>query len=525
MTEAGNRTHEVSSNGTRLVAGASGTLMGWDYEAALSRAENKAVDRYVEGYVLFDQFQAAVRDGRINPFGPSDAAGLALLNSIKINDAARSSKGVSTAIDAKVSRALTKLDGGDLAMALGGEFRRETTSFTPSALLTSNNIAGDRDSSGLSTDLAATKDSRKVASLFAEINAPFTKQIEAQFALRADKYSAVGDTFNPKIGLRWQPSKTWLVRTSAGTGFRAPSLADLSRPTTFGTTSSLLTDPQCVVAEGSIDACTDQWNVERRSNPNLKPEKSSQFSLGTVVEAMPGVSFSADYWNIQKKDVISTLGEQIIIESPDKYNGTYIERDADGFITNILLRKENQGRLKTSGIDLTADWRGEKGEFGRFSAGVSGTYILEYKRQFGPLEPALAPSPVGGLGLQQLRPDLGQPVLVRLHRPEHHLRPGDRQPAAFAQGQGLFAVGSDGQLERDPAAQAARRHLEPGRHTAAVFQPGLLLHRRLRPDLHRPAGPQLHLQRELQVLLSAPRAGPARPAPAGFKQSGRATFA
>jgi hypothetical protein len=33
--------------------------------------------------------------------------------------------------------------------------------------------------------------------------------------------------------------------------------------------------------------------------------------------------------------VISTLGEQIIIESPELYNGTYIERDEDGFISNI----------------------------------------------------------------------------------------------------------------------------------------------------------------------------------------------
>jgi iron complex outermembrane recepter protein len=391
MSEAGNRTHEVTSDGSRIVLGATGSLMGWDYDAALGRAENKSVDKYVDGYVLFNEFDAAVRSGLINPFGPSSQAGLDRINSLKINDEARKSKGVATSIDAKVSRALSKLDGGELAIALGGEFRREVTSFTPSALLLSNNIAGDRDSTLLPGEvepgLEATRNSRKVASLFAELNAPFTKQLEVQFALRADKYSAVGDTFNPKVGVRWQPSKQVLVRTSAGTGFRAPSLSDLYRPTQFGVASSFLTDPQCVEAEGSIDACTDQWNVERRSNPNLKPEKSVQFSLGTVVEPLPDLSFSIDYWNIQKKDVISTLGEQIIIESPGKYNVTYIERDEDGFISNIILRKENQGRLKTSGIDLKADWRGPKTDIGRFAAGVSGTYILEYKRQFGPLEP------------------------------------------------------------------------------------------------------------------------------------------
>jgi iron complex outermembrane recepter protein len=387
MKEAGNRTNEVTSEGQRIVLGATGALAGWEYDVALTRSENRAVDKYVDGYVLFDKFDAGVRAGLINPFGPSTQAGIDLINSIKINDEARKSKGVTESFDFKVTKPIAKLAGGDLGLAFGGEYRRETTSFTPSALLTSNNIAGDRDGSGLSTDLVATRDRRNVASLFAELNAPFTKSLEGQFAIRYDRYNDAGDTVNPKAGLRFQATPQLVFRGSAGTGFRAPSLADLKRPVTFGTASSFLTDPQCVVAEGSIDLCTDQWPVERRSNPNLKPEKSQQFSFGTVFEPNKNWSFTVDYWNITKKDVISTLGEQIIVESPDKYNGRYITRDEDGFITNIVLQKENQGRLKTSGLDLSADWRGTPTSFGRFTAGLSGTVIFNYDRQFGPLEP------------------------------------------------------------------------------------------------------------------------------------------
>jgi iron complex outermembrane recepter protein len=386
MTEAGNRTNEVSSEGQRIVLGATGSVSGWEYDAALARSENRAVDKYVDGYVLFDRFDEGVRNGTINPFGPSSQAGLDLINSIKVNDEARKSKGVTESFDFKASKSIVQLAGGDLSVALGGEARREVTSFTPSALLISNNIAGDRDGSGLSTDLVATRDTRNVSSLFAEINAPFTKSLEAQFAIRYDRYSDAGSTTNPKVGLRWQASPALVFRGSAGTGFRAPSLSDLKRPTTFGTASSFLTDPQCVVAEGSIDLCTDQWAVERRSNPNLKPEKSQQFSLGTVFEPNRQWSFAIDYWNITKKDVISTLGEQIIVESPEKYNGRYIERDQDGFISNIILQKENQGRLKTSGVDLSADWRGTPTSLGKFSVGLSGTVVFNYDRQFGPLE-------------------------------------------------------------------------------------------------------------------------------------------
>jgi iron complex outermembrane receptor protein len=141
-----------------------------------------------------------------------------------------------------------------------------------------------------------------------------------------------------------------VLRGSAGTGFRAPSLSDLKRPTTYGSASSFLTDPVCVkTGLDSIDGCTDQWPVERRSNPNLKPEKSRQFSLGVALEAVPGLNLTVDYWDIRKKDVISTLGEQIIVDNAAKYDGKYIQRDGDGYITNIILQKENQGKLNTNG--------------------------------------------------------------------------------------------------------------------------------------------------------------------------------
>ena len=387
MKEAGNRTHEVTSDGQRYVLGMEGLLGEWNYDAAYSYSHNEVADRYVDGYVLFDAFSAGVRAGTINPFGPSSEAGQTLIDSIKIDDEARSSEGTTQGVDFGLSRSLMTLGGGDLGLALGAEYRKEDQRFTPSTLLLSNNIAGDRSSSGSTAGIEATSEGRNVAGAYAELLAPFSKTLEMGFALRYDHYSGgVGSALNPKISLRWQPMPQWLLRASAGTGFRAPSLDDLYRPTTFGTASSFLTDPQCVAEEGSIDLCTDQWPVERRSNPDLKPEESRQFSAGVVFSPSARFNASADYWNIRKTDVISTLGEQIIIENPAAYNGTYIKRDAGGFITNVILAKENQGELRTSGIDLSAQARTEAGSWGTFGVDVSGTYVLEYKRQFGPLE-------------------------------------------------------------------------------------------------------------------------------------------
>ncbi|MBC7941553.1 MAG: TonB-dependent receptor, partial [Chitinophagaceae bacterium] len=359
-TEAGNRSNEVTSDAERVVLGINGSFArDWDYSAALNHAANETTDKYVNGYFLFNEFATGLRSGQINPFGASTAAGKTLIDSLRVNDEARKSKGTTSALDGKVTGSLAQLPGGALGVALGGELRRETQKFTPSALLVSNNIAGDRDGSGTRPAIVATDRERDIISVYAELSAPISQQLELQFALRHDDYEGVGSSTNPKLGLRWQPSKAVVVRASAGTGFRAPSFSELYRPTSFGTSPAFLYD--------SVYDAFEQYPTVKQANPDLQPEKSKQFSLGIVVEPVRDVSLSVDYWNIEKKDVISDLYEKTILENPTRY-AAYITRDpADGFPT-ILLQKENQGRLKTSGLDLEASWRGVATPVGRFGA-------------------------------------------------------------------------------------------------------------------------------------------------------------
>ena len=391
-SEAGNRTNEVTSDAERIVLGVNATRGDWDYSAAINRAVNTTNDRYTGGYFRYDKMVAGVLSGSINPFGPSGAAGQAVWADARLVDDARKAKGVTTTFDIKASGTLMDLPSGPLATAIGFERRRESTSFTPSALINSNLIAGDRgtstDSAGVFTGdplrdrIVATSNSRSVSSAYGELNVPVTKELEAQLALRYDDYGGVGNTTNPKLGVRWQSSQRFLVRGSAGTGFRAPTISELYRPISFGSASASPTDPVCVAAGNTPTDCSGQPPVTRYSNPNLKPEKSKQMSFGVVFEPVKQVTLSVDYWDIRKSDVISDIGIQTIINNQTKYK-RLITKDADGFITNIDLRKENQGGLKTSGLDLEASWRGETTGYGRFGANISGTYVLEYQRQFG----------------------------------------------------------------------------------------------------------------------------------------------
>lgn len=392
LTEAGGRTNDVSSEVTRFVFGAKGTLGQWDFDTAINYSENQVSDSYVDGYVATTAFDTAFATGNINPFGPSDAAGLALLNGTKIRDDARKSRGTTQAADFKASRTLFAMGGGDAAIALGIEGRREDMDFTPSTLLASGQIRGD----GTAT---AFSGKRNVTAVFAELGLPLSKTLEVQAALRFDDYSDAGNTTNPKVGLRWNPIKDVLVRASYGTGFRAPSLADLYTPTRIGQTNGVYNDPLGCISVGGInntnnpDYCGLQPDKLRGGSANLRPEESKQGAIGVVFEAVKNLSTSVDFWHIEKDDTIVSP-EGIYFTDPVRFAPFITRAAADpalpgipGRITQIDSRLRNLGGLKTNGVDIGLEWRSPTTGLGKFTVNFNGTYVMSYKLQDGPGAP------------------------------------------------------------------------------------------------------------------------------------------
>jgi iron complex outermembrane receptor protein len=197
----------------------------------------------------------------------------------------------------------------------------------------------------------------------------------------------VGGTTNPKLGLRWIATPQVLLRGSVGTGFRAPSVSELYRPTQYGSTSILPDPVYCALNDNDYSICADSWAVEYHSNAHLKPERSRQVSFGTVLQPSRSTSLSIDYWNIRKRDLISNLGQDVILANPDKY-ADLITRDPDeGYITNIVMTLDNRGQERTSGIDLVFDVKKIPTPVGAFSAHFAGTWVLESKVETGNGEP------------------------------------------------------------------------------------------------------------------------------------------
>jgi iron complex outermembrane receptor protein len=385
--DRGNRVSDNTNEQYRFVIGANTLMGGWDVDTALNLAQARGSLNY-EGYLLQEPYLAALATGNVNPFGPNDAAGVALLDAAQLKGNVRKSKATTLVADVKASRELMQMDGGAMALALGADFRKDKADDRPT------NIEYSRGSHiGGEGSVPATSASRSVYAVFGELAMPFTKELEATVAARYDHYSDFGGSFNPMVRLRYQPSKQLLLRASAGTGFRAPTLWDVNSPVSNTNTADPQVDPDCPVppdAQGNLPAlCNTQFNVQLSSSPNLKPEKSRQFTAGIVFEPMRDVVMSLDYWNIQKRDQIGVISGDTLMAEPGLYERykSRVKRTSAGYISYIETPVENLGELKTAGLDLDIRTSFKLGDLGKLGVSYTGTRVMTYDLQNGKGEP------------------------------------------------------------------------------------------------------------------------------------------
>ena len=251
--------------------------------------------------------------------------------------------------------------------------------------------------------------SRNVTAIFTEFSIPIVKTLDAQFALRYDKYSDFGNTVNPKVAIRWQPAKSFLTRASYNTGFHAPTLPDLLTQNFRGNTADAFNDPvRCPGGNpigGFVNSsleCDAQFNNQTGGNKNLTPEKSKQWTLGIVADPSDYASVSVDYWSIYIQNQITTLGDTTIFGDFKKYeaNGTIVRfaRLANGTCANdvagvptpanipcaidfVNQTTQNLGDVRTSGFDVNLTLRAPASDAGRIKLVLDGTYTVKYDYQ------------------------------------------------------------------------------------------------------------------------------------------------
>ncbi|WP_410210183.1 TonB-dependent receptor [Aquirhabdus sp.] len=378
--DAGSRQDESYNVADRLLFTADGTQFGWDYDGGIALNRSTAKSRVVAGYLNSDLIQQAVENGTLNPFGPQAAGDPDVYAASGLKGTFINAKSTSVGADFKISREIFQLPAGGVGFALGTSYRHEKMSFDYNRDITavSNGLALQ--------DANGREGSRDISAVFTELHVPILKTLEAQFAVRYDRYSDVGGSTNPKVSFRWEPMKEVMFRTSYSTGFRAPSLYELHSENTRGLTAGKYSDPVLcpggVVAPNGVASrdCKQQLYQLTGGNTDLKPETSRSYGFGTVIQPVKDVTVSIDYFNVLLKHQVDTLSEADIFNDYEKYSGLYV-RNPDGSLNYVTNTNFNLGNSRTSGVDFSFDWRLPETPVGRFNLSLDGTLVQSYKYQ------------------------------------------------------------------------------------------------------------------------------------------------
>ena len=339
LTDLATRTDWVDTSVYRGVFGARGRLLDtWSWEAALLYSGAR-VNENEEGpsrkSLLINAINQTDPARAFNPFTRNFAVQNGTLvvtgdyrNPESVQQTFRSSfvrSGITklTSGDVRAAGEVFPIWGGNsIGAAFGGEYRYEVyDDFRPpfaglnppdSGLdVTSNDFLGFSPNSD-------THGNRHVAAAYVEtviplvgrnFTLPLVRSFELTAAARYENYTDFGETTKPKYGATWRPLSWAIVRASYNEGFRAPNLAQLFTGTLIRTVTGSQDTYRSAVTGLPTDGPSNRRSVAS-GNRNLSPEKSTGKSAGLVVEVpgVRGLTVSVDYWEIRRKDIISSGG-------------------------------------------------------------------------------------------------------------------------------------------------------------------------------------------------------------------------
>lgn len=361
--DCGPREISTVSQSYKVQLGFEGMLGDWDYKIGLAQSGNEAESELGSGYHYTEQLAAAIGSGLVNPFLlPGQSQTPAAMQALQ----AASASGVVlyggettlTQFDASISGDTgfeLGLGGDSIWIAAGVDLRTEKYGFNGDPL------AEERpDIYGAPFDNANALEtvSRDVNAVFFEAIVPITQDFEINAAVRQDDYSGFGGTTNPKIGLKYRPIESLLIRGAYSTGFRVPSFNQLFNAATEEPyTGSDLADPaNCedgIVQADNPNCQPIQPNVIYGGKEDLGPEETNQTSFGFVFAPNSNLSFNVDWWEINTEGSIQVPSRDILLKNYELFKDNF-NRDASGEITSIDQRYINAGERITSGIEFGA---------------------------------------------------------------------------------------------------------------------------------------------------------------------------
>lgn len=336
--------------------GAKGLISGWNWDVSSTYGYNRATEN-----------TSNTLNASLGPTSPT----------VFYVGALRSTEWVNS-LD--LTRAFALEGAGDLQVSLGAQHRRETYRVEPGELGSyqagtyvipaGQPFAGQRPATGAQATPGfqpsdASSSSRNNYAGYVELGWSPTERLFLGAAARYEDYSdASGDTLVGKLNGRFELTDWLAVRGAVSTGFRAPGLAQQN----YAASSS-----QFRLVSGVLDLLqiktlpVGSREARALGAQPLKPEESTNFSLGLTLEPMPNLAITIDAYRIdvdKRIAITSTLTgaavSAILVANglPGSLSGQYYTNAID---------------TRTDGIDIVATWRQDLGDLGalRASAGYN----------------------------------------------------------------------------------------------------------------------------------------------------------
>lgn len=165
---------------------------------------------------------------------------------------------------------------------------------------------------------------------------PWTVDLAGRF----EHFTDFGDTEVGKLTTRYEFSPAFAARGTVSTGFRAPTLAEeYYSATNVGPTTAFVQLPPNAAAAGLLGL-----------GKGLRPEKSTNFSLGLVMHPLERLTATLDVYQIEIRDRIVGSGSLY-----SKFQG--VDVPGAGAITDAIVANGNvlDPTVNTTGINIFAN--------------------------------------------------------------------------------------------------------------------------------------------------------------------------
>jgi iron complex outermembrane receptor protein len=222
------------------------------------------------------------------------------------------------------------------------------------------------------------------------------------------------------VGLRYELSKSFMLRGTVAHGFRAPNVAETGQ-VALSAFNNGVTDPKrCATANKLYDilkggndldkadstrvrdlGCRVSFASSVQGNAGLEPEKSKSVNLGFVAEPFKDLSVTLDYYRIERRNEIGTKSTSQVLANEDNVPGS-VQRlpvTADdqriaarvkelsgediqfpvGPVTALFRRYENMNKTRVSGLDMEVNHRLNLGAAGKLATNIKANYQLDYR--------------------------------------------------------------------------------------------------------------------------------------------------